>query len=707
MIKKDKMIKVINLSPQAFIAKHLSPQAFIAKHFIAKHLSPLAFIIILMFAAFQVQAQDGVPEWLQKAEQEVAEGTLSDDVMFDKFIQLIDHYSARDFDKSRLYFQKGIAFAREKKRVEWEAFYWGRMGFIYHSWEERDTAILYLEKALKLVENKEFYYHEANINGMTGMFYVDLSNYEKAMYHLLKSLELNEKDKTAKKADKQDFTSTLKTEVNIMNGIANIYYHQFNFDMYLEYLLRAKKVLDDNPTVDFGNRGSVIIRNIAQHYIKSKEAEKAFPYIEQGYQLSVNNDISGLMRVLILYSEYYKLREDHATQLRYAKEAMQIAEKMNILFQMNYAETILMGAYYDLKDYKTALYYGERLLLSLPEDDWQGLNILYSNLMMIYAFRGDQKNAEKYRAKHEELTKKMSDKNLQSTIKEMEVKYEVEQKDLDLERKQAVIERQTVIRNVIFIGLAGALLVVALLVVIVVQWKKRNRALVETNATKDKFFNIISHDLKNPAFAQRNAIRKLFENARIWDLDMITNHSGKLLKSANENVELLQTLLGWSQTQTGRIPYQPRMFCMVAKLKSSVGAIQNMANEKEVTLDIQMPASAVITGDDNMLDTVVRNLLVNAVKYTNKGGTVTLKVEPAAAKKHIVTVSDNGIGMTAEQKQNLFRLAIQPSHCGTAGEQGTGLGLIICKEFLKKHATELHVESEEGKGSKFWFEVKA
>ena len=130
-----------------------------------------------------------------------------------------------------------------------------------------------------------------------------------------------------------------------------------------------------------------------------------------------------------------------------------------------------------------------------------------------------------------------------------------------------------------------------------------------------------------------------------------------------------------------------------------------MADEKEKKLDVQMPTTAIITDDEKMLDAVVRNLLVNAIKYTEKGGTVTLKVEPAATGKYTVTVSDTGVGMTAEQKNNLFRLAGQPSQRGTAGETGVGLGLIICREFLGKHGSALLVESEEGKGSRFWFEV--
>ena len=106
-----------------------------------------------------------------------------------------------------------------------------------------------------------------------------------------------------------------------------------------------------------------------------------------------------------------------------------------------------------------------------------------------------------------------------------------------------------------------------------------------------------------------------------------------------------------------------------------------------------------------MLSTVVRNLLTNAVKFTASGGTVSLSVEPAAKGKHIVSVSDNGLGMSREQLQQLFRLNSSHSRKGTSGEQGSGFGLIVCRELVEKHGTTLNMESEEGKGSRFWFEL--
>jgi signal transduction histidine kinase len=124
-----------------------------------------------------------------------------------------------------------------------------------------------------------------------------------------------------------------------------------------------------------------------------------------------------------------------------------------------------------------------------------------------------------------------------------------------------------------------------------------------------------------------------------------------------------------------------------------------------------MPEDAVITGDGNMLATVVRNLLSNAVKFTPAGGQVTLDISPvitgneATDCQFSISISDTGIGMTKDQINNLFRLDSARSSLGTAGEQGSGLGLIVCRELLEKHGSVLQVESEEGKGSRFWFVV--
>jgi signal transduction histidine kinase len=149
------------------------------------------------------------------------------------------------------------------------------------------------------------------------------------------------------------------------------------------------------------------------------------------------------------------------------------------------------------------------------------------------------------------------------------------------------------------------------------------------------------------------------------------------------------------------------MFDLVSALKSDIDVTKSMAARKDVVIEATMPPSSIINGDENMIVTVVRNLLANAVKFTDKGGQVTLDIDAinGISTIHIVSVTDTGTGMTPEQIQNLFRIDRKQSREGTAGEKGTGLGLIVCKEFLEKHGSTLHVESEAGKGSRFWFEL--
>jgi signal transduction histidine kinase len=695
------------------------------------HRIPLfCFSAFLLFACcflpFGALAQIEKEKELQQLEQEIASGKLTDNEMFINYESLMYEYSNIEREKTFFWFNKAIDFARKKKNIEFEADFLTRMADNYNTWDENDTAFIYLDKALKLIEGKNLYLTESIIYKTKAGIYSDLYISDKAMDNYLKALEINEKDKVAKNHTKQDIAMNLRNEVSILNNIAVIYFNQYNFDMSLDYFLKAKKIMDENPTVRFGYFEGAIISNIASHYLRRGDYEKAFPLIEQGYQLAVkNNNTHGIITGLFDYARFYELKGDHKTQLRYAKEAIQMAEETFHSFVYK-AEIIVMGAYYQLKDYKTALYYGENLLLSVPENDWFQLKNLYAYLMMIYAYKNDIKNAEKYLEKYKDIVEKMSDKNMQDAVQEMNVKYEVQQKEQELARRQTEIKRQ---KNIRYISLAIALLIIGFAAYIIMLRTKRNRELTEMNATKDKFFKIISHDLKNPAITQRNALQLLLENNNQWDTDSLTKYYKALLKSADSQIDMLYNMLNWAQVQTGKMAYNPVAFDIAAAMKPDLHLIKNMAASKGITFETLIPEEVLITGSENMLTTVLRNLLTNAVKFTGDGGTVRLEIganertservngrtgeiSPAGGGRgvdkpdgYVISVVDTGIGMSAEQLQNLFKIDRRSLQKGTSGETGTGLGLMVCKELLAKHGTTLHIESEEGKGCRVWFEI--
>jgi len=315
----------------------------------------------------------------------------------------------------------------------------------------------------------------------------------------------------------------------------------------------------------------------------------------------------------------------------------------------------------------------------------------------------------------------------QQQINEFQVQYETARKQLEIERQQSEIARHRS-RQFLFVGgLAVAVLLVVMLAYIVVLHRRRNRALAETNAIKDKFFSIISHDLKNPAIALRNMLQLLADSADRMDAG-VARLLRQSLDSANGLVNLLKNLLNWAKIQTGRDIYHPSQFNLVAALQTDISVVRAMAERKGVALETLMPPAAIINADENMIATVVRNLLANAVKFTAEGGQVSLKISPSGedaalspreavvghsrhaearsvAAKYRIAVSDTGTGMTPEQLQNLFRIDRRQTRQGTAGEQSSGLGLIVCNEMLQKNGSTLKVESETGKGSRFWFEI--
>jgi signal transduction histidine kinase len=348
---------------------------------------------------------------------------------------------------------------------------------------------------------------------------------------------------------------------------------------------------------------------------------------------------------------------------------------------------------------------------------------LYEILSKACSHQGNSTKAGEYFDKHKALQASWSTKNYQSAMREMEVKYETGKKELQIERQQNLISRQNMQRRLLACGVAVCLIILALLWRLLRLRTRHNRDLAEMNLTKDKFFSIISHDLKNPALSQRDVLQVLVKNARSWDADTLADYHNELLKSAEGQIELIYNLLSWSKLQTGRMAFTPETF-MLSDLFPNLTLIRNMAEHKNITLTVRIPEHALVTGDINILSTVVRNLLTNAVKFTPPGGQVTLEASPfdhgrgkgkacltpTDPKGYTISVSDTGIGMTCEQVETLRTASLSllgsaRSRQGTASEQGSGLGLIVCLELLEKHGSELHVESEEGKGSRFWFEI--
>jgi signal transduction histidine kinase len=232
--------------------------------------------------------------------------------------------------------------------------------------------------------------------------------------------------------------------------------------------------------------------------------------------------------------------------------------------------------------------------------------------------------------------------------------------------------------------------------------QQQNLALQDLNATKDKFFSIISHDLKGPLNSLTSFSGLLINHTDSLSKDEIRMLAQDLDKSVKNLFALLENLLEWSRSQTGNIEFKPEVFDIATVMEDNKALLAAQAQTKKIEVAYKSEGTRIVNAHKNSVTTVVRNLLSNAIKFTPEGGSIWLTAEARQGQVQ-VAIADNGVGMSPEVVQKLFRIDTKHSTKGTANEKGTGLGLILCKDFIEKNGGRLWVESEPGKGSVFVF----
>jgi len=231
--------------------------------------------------------------------------------------------------------------------------------------------------------------------------------------------------------------------------------------------------------------------------------------------------------------------------------------------------------------------------------------------------------------------------------------------------------------------------------------KKNNAELQRLNAEKDRFFSVLAHDLRSPFSSFLGYTDILEEGVDTMPREMIRTVAGSLKESANNLYGLLENLLQWSRIQQGAVDYLPEEFQLRDKVLSCIEPLLTFANNKMIAVSYELPDDIYICADKKMFDTVIRNLFTNAVKFTPREGSVNITATSHDDELINLKFSDTGIGMSREMVDNLFRLDVKTSRTGTDGELSTGLGLILCKEFIEIHGGTITVDSSEGKGSQF------
>lgn len=233
---------------------------------------------------------------------------------------------------------------------------------------------------------------------------------------------------------------------------------------------------------------------------------------------------------------------------------------------------------------------------------------------------------------------------------------------------------------------------------------QKNQELQTTNLEKDKLFSIIAHDLRGPFSSFLGLTQIMSEELSSFTMEEIKSFAENMNNSARHLFSLLENLLQWSRMQQGAISFRPQSVLLSSVTHDNMGWLTQSALEKEITLNITIPKEMSVVADVNMLQTVLRNLVSNAIKFTPKGGLVSISARDMRENIEI-SVKDSGIGMNEEIQANLFKLKTSIGRSGTEGEPSTGLGLMICKELVELHGGKIVVISSEAKGSEFIIQI--
>jgi len=233
------------------------------------------------------------------------------------------------------------------------------------------------------------------------------------------------------------------------------------------------------------------------------------------------------------------------------------------------------------------------------------------------------------------------------------------------------------------------------------QLKETNQQLQEANASKDKFFSIIAHDLRNPFNVLLSLTEMLIEEFDFYSKDKLKKRLSQLHSSSKKVYALVANLLEWSRLERGLMECEPQKLVLADIVEKNVRLFASVGEQKQIILRNLVPHGTTAHTDYKMIDTVMRNLISNALKFTPAGGTVEVSLQRQDETLVEIAIADTGIGMSQENIDTLFRIDKKSSRKGTANEEGSGLGLILCKELAEKNGGRIHVNSEVGKGSRF------
>ena len=517
-----------------------------------------------------------------------------------------------------------------------------------------------------------------------------------------------------------------------------------NYDAAFDY---ARKCFEIDLREGIPSNLSSSYNNLAAICFTTKHLDEAKEYIDNGVKIERTLNRNSVLAIRLgLASEIYATLGEYDDALKFANEAYELDYNSHNTRKVGIRMCQIAAVYQTRGSLDDAEKMYLRAIQPLQESgNTRSLSICYNSLGNIVAQEGRSDEAEKYFLKatkaaeqsgytlqllksYEALSQLLKDRHpadaieyfersaalrdslftdeSQRQINNFNVQYQTREKETQIEIQRLEIARQRSRQLLLILILVLCAISIVLLVLFVLLQRRHNKELKESDALKSKFFSIISHDLKNPVIAQKNALEVICNNYDRIPADVLHEQCLELMNSSNSLLDLLYNLLNWSRIEMGRMQVTPLRFDLCEAVKDVEAILRTQMKNKRQTLAIESPQQAIALADRNMITTVLRNVVSNAIKFSREGAEILIRIE-SKGEFWTITVTDSGVGMSEETLNSLFKMNSNKSAVGTAGEQGSGLGLLICRELLEKNGSTIDVTSSEGVGTSVMFTVKA
>lgn len=624
-------------------------------------------------------------------------------------LKLSEASLSSDFRKSQSYAEQARELAEKSNLRKTLAMAYSNLGTLFTISGDYTSALRNDNLALKISLAINDTSDIATDYNSVANDYFDLGEFDEAFYYFTQSHRLA-------RATKDSLTMTIA-----LHNIGRVFKELGEYDKALGHLLQSKKI---SRRINDVEGPAFTLHELGDLHLRKGNYDSALQTLQSSLSLTRKLEIPILEpRTLSRIATAHLHKGNFKEALTYYDSTYLLHSQINNQYGMAEVELGRGTVFAAQKKFDQAIEHINKSLDLAKKSNARILQIrCYNELATIWEKKGQYQQSLQYFKLFKQLEDSLFNHDMQSKLLRDQIRFETEAKDTqiaalsrDREKSQDELKRQEFIRNILVVVVALTVILLAtvyrsgqrrrqinaLLLHHQQETEKRSEELERLNQVKDKFFSIISHDLRSPINALAGLLDLLDKGA--VKPEELPNHVRELKTRFNHTRTLLNNLLDWTLLQMDKLNLQPSKIDLHKIVDENIQLLSSVQT-KQITMLNNTPSPCVAFADSNTTNLVIRNLMTNASKFTNEGGVITITA--IEKENHLqISVTDNGIGMNNDVLKILFDKTAPYTTRGTANEKGTGLGLILCKEFVEKNGGKIWVESKEGAGSTFSFTI--